>query len=177
MARYFLSLFLMISAIQAGLTQDFPQSWEGKWKGNLEIHTGKGLMQTIPMELHILPTADSARHTFTIIYGAGEEASPRNYLLETVNPEIGLYRIDEQNSIKMEAYLLGNKLVQIFEVEGQRLISTTEKTGKKTMIWEILAGPADPISVTGNTEIDGEQIPPVNTFPVQVMQRANLRKL
>lgn len=156
---------------------DFPASWQGAWKGQLMIYTGSGLAQELPMELHIFPLEEDTldRYTWTIIYGTDKEAGKRDYLLEPVRPELGIFRIDEQNDIAMEAYLLNGKFYQRFEVMGNLLLTTTEKQGDR-LIWEIISGKMDPVSVTGDTIIGTDTIPPVSTLPIQVLQRAELRR-
>ena len=169
--------FLLItlpSAAQEGKETDaFPASWTGKWKGNLKIYNADGLAQSVPMELHILPVDSAGIYTWTIIYGPDPEAGKRPYLLKPVNPEKGIYSIDEQNTIVMENYLLGNKLFGRFEVMGSLLLSTVEKRGE-TLTYEIISGSTDPASNSGDTEVNGEDIPPVKDFPVTVRQYAEL---
>src|SRR5690606_13464381 len=89
---------------------DFPYSWVGVWKGALNIYSQKGLQQTIPMQLHVLPSDTTGQYSWTIIYGPDLEAGRRSYVLKTVDATQGLYQIDERNSIVMEAYFFDNKL-------------------------------------------------------------------
>lgn len=154
----------------------FPVSWEGIWKGQLEIYTEQGLTQQLPMELHIQPIDSSANHTFWIIYGADKEAGKRPYELVTINAEKGQYAIDEKNSIQMEAYFLGNQLIQRFEVMGNMLITINEKIDDNTIVWTIISGSTTPISSTGKEEIAGEEIPEVKTYPIGVLQKAVLKR-
>ncbi|MBI5916361.1 MAG: hypothetical protein HY842_13370 [Bacteroidetes bacterium] len=155
----------------------FPESWQGQWTGTLEIFTPAGKVQELPMELHILPKDTLPRAwSYTIIYGADKVAGTRPYELVEVDSAKGQYLIDEKNSIKMEAYLLGGKFFQWFEVQGSLLFTSTELVGEE-LVWEIISGNMEPVSVTGNQLLDSEDIPPVKTFPVGVLQRARLRRL
>lgn len=156
-------------------TLSFPQSWEGKWVGTLEIHNASGLAQALPMELHLLPMDSVGQWSWTIIYGEDKDTGKRPYELHTINAEKGLYLIDEKNSIKMEAYYLGGKFFQWFEVQGSLLLTSTQLVGEE-LHWEIVFGKSEPASVTGDQAIDGEEIPAVKTFPVHGMQRAVLRR-
>lgn len=173
--RPILLLLLTISSFTSWAQASFPAAWQGQWVGNLEIFTAGGKAQEIPMELHILPFDGSANHSFNIIYGEDKEAGKRPYELVTLDAAKGLYLIDEKNSIKMEAYLIGGKLIQWFEVEGSMLYTTTELVGE-TLHWEIVAGSSVPVSTTGGTHINGEDIAPVKTFPVNVLQIAELKR-
>lgn len=165
---------LHLSAQTDSLT--FPASWSGKWIGTLEIFTAAGKQQDLPMELHILPIDTSERYTWTIIYGEDKVAGMRPYELVTVDEKKGIYTIDEKNSINMEAYLIHDKFFNRFTVMNSTLLCTNELRNDSTMVWEIISGSTEAVSTTGGTVIDEEDIPPVQAFPINVMQRAILTK-
>lgn len=152
----------------------FPLSWFGNWVGTLEIRNAKGV-QRVPMELDLSPTDSAGIYNWSIIYGADRKAGLRAYQLRTLNAAKGLYQVDEGNSIKLESYLLGNKLFCSYTVEGNSMVVTEEKRGDE--IWfEIIFWKEKPISETGGVLINGEAIPKVRTFPVVVSQRAILKR-
>jgi hypothetical protein len=153
----------------------FPSSWFGTWEGVLNIYNAKGLSQSIPMSLELGATDTLGRCKWHIIYGADREKGLRPYYLETIDASKGLYRNDEMNSIKMEAYLLGGKLFSTFSVEGNLLTSMQEKVGD-TMLWEIVFGKEKEVSITGNQVVKGDSISAVKTMPVIISQRAVLKK-
>ncbi len=153
----------------------FPASWAGEWAGKLEIFTATGKAQELPMELHILPLDSSGRYSFTIIYGEDKIAGVRPYELLSLDPAKGTWLLDEKNSIKMDAYLLGGKFFQWFEVEGSLLLTATELMGEE-LWWEIIFGSATPISITGGQKAGEEEISAVKTYPVKVLQRAKMRR-
>ncbi len=155
-------------------TADFPASWVGNWKGELKIYTGRGLGQTIPMQLRIHPVNDST-YTYGIVYGPDEKSGLRDYQLDIIDAKNGIYRIDEKNTILMDSYLLGGKFYSTFEVLGNYLVSTTEIIEGK-MIYEIISGDTEAISITGNAEHNGEPIPKVKSYPVRVRQIAILER-
>lgn len=152
----------------------FPLSWFGTWAGTLEITSAKGV-QRVPMELGISPTEKDGIYNWAIIYGEDRKAGLRAYQLRTLNAAKGLYQVDEQNSIKIESYLLGNKLFCAYTVEGNAMVVTEEKRGDE--IWfEIIFWKEKPISETGGEQVNGEAIPKVRAFPVVVSQRAILKR-
>ncbi len=179
--RHSLLIALLFSSFhlfsQAGDSLSFPASWAGDWTGTLEIFNGKGLVQTVEMTIEIqkIDTSSSGRYTFGLVYGSKEQ-DWRPYELVPVSPERGIWRVDEKNSIQMESYLMGPKLLCWFTVQGSRILCTYEKTGPDTLIFEVLSGTEEAISTTGNTKINEEDIPEVKTFPFSVFQRAVLRK-
>lgn len=162
---------------QTADTLKFPDSWAGDWTGTLEIFNSKGRVQTVEMtiEIHKIDTSTTGRYTFGLVYGSKEQ-DWRPYELVPVHPERGLWRVDEKNTIQMESYLMGPKLLCWFTVQGSRILCTYEKTGPDTMIFEVVSGTEEAVSTTGNTKQKDEDIPEVKTFPFSVFQRAQLHK-
>lgn len=172
--------FIFLSATHFGWSQQdslsFPQAWEGIWKGDLAIYNAKGLAQKIPMELHILPIDSSDNYTWKIIYGEDKVAGLRPYELKVVDAQKGHYVVDEQNSIALDAFLLGGKLFERFSVMGSMLLATTE-VRDSVMYYEIISGSETPLHTTGDTVIDEEEIPAVGAFPIVVRQYATLKRI
>jgi hypothetical protein len=175
---FFASLFLLLLIPTAyGQQAEFPESWSGNWKGTLEIFNGKGKVQSVEMtiELHKIDTSKEGRYTFGLIYGSREQ-DWRPYELVPVAPEKGIWKVDEKNSILMESYLYGPKLICWFVVQDSRILCTYEKINDDTMIFEVISGMETAISTTGNTKQGEEEISEVKTFPCSVFQRAVLHK-
>lgn len=172
---FLIILILFYQNLQAQ-QQSFPKSWLGKWSGTLEIHNAKGLAQSVPMQLRILPTDSTNRYTFTIFYGEDTIAGKRDYELVALDESKGFYAVDEKNTIVMEAYLLGGKLYNRFEVMGNLLLATTELVNEN-LIYEVISGSLEPVSTTGNQAFKGQDIPPVKAFPVNVRQVAVLKRM
>ncbi|HKK79536.1 MAG TPA: hypothetical protein VJ933_07900 [Phaeodactylibacter sp.] len=173
MKTYLFLLFLWIGLsanAQDSLQADFPAKWVGVWTGELNIYSPQGLQQSVPMELHILPR--DSFYTWTIVYGQ----QPRNYLLKPLQPKQGLYLIDEQNSIGMEATLINGKLYSRFEVMGNLLLSTVEQQADGRLRYEIISGSLEALSTSGGIQEEGEDMPEVKAYPVNVQQLAFLRK-
>ncbi len=172
--------FLNFNLLPAQNTIDslrFPAAWEGEWRGELEIFNAKGKVQSLPMELHILPIDTlPSTWTWTIIYGEDKEAGKRAYELHEMDKAKGLYLIDEKNTIKLEGYLLGEKFYQRFEVMGNLLMTSTEMVSENELHWEIISGKLEPVSTTGGEAFKGEEIPPVKAYGINVFQRAILRR-
>jgi len=169
---------LTIQAVagQGADTLTFPASWAGSWHGDLEIFNARGKVQTVPMwiEIQKIDTSTTGRYTFGLVYGS-READQRPYELVPVDPEKGLWRVDEKNSIVMESYLYGPKLLCWFTVQGSRVLCTYEKR-ENDLLFEVYAGPEAAVSTTGNTKLGEEDIPEVKTFPFSVFQRAVLER-
>lgn len=158
-------------------TLPFPAGWVGHWAGNLDIYSSKGIAQTIPMFLEInkIDSSLTGRYTWGMTY-VSKEKDWRPYELVPLNPARGHWRIDEKNSIAMESYLFGSKLLCWFVVEGNRILCTYEKAAPDTIIFEVMSGKELPASTTGNTRQGDEDIPEVKTYPFQGFQRALLKR-
>jgi hypothetical protein len=173
-----LFFFLAVAYCTAASAQtDFPASWTGNWTGQLDIFNGNGKVQSVQMtiEIHPLDTSTTGRYAFGLIYGSKEQ-DWRPYELVPVDPKRGFYRVDEKNSIVMESFLYGSKLLCWFVVQNNRILCTYEKTDAETMVFEVVSGNEKPVSTTGKTTQGAEEIPEVNTYPVAVFQRAVLKK-
>jgi hypothetical protein len=181
--RFLLICFSMLCAQQQGLAQapadslSFPESWAGDWVGTLDIFNAKGKAQSVAMqlEIHRIDSSREGRYTFGMVYGSKAQ-DWRPYEIVPVAPERGLWKVDEKNSIVMESYLLGPKLLCWFVVQGSRILCTYEKTDANTLIFEVMAGPEKAASSTGNTKQGEEDIPEVQTFPFAAFQRAILKR-
>lgn len=169
-------LFLPLAGAFGQADTTFPAAWAGMWEGTLEIYNAKGLAQTLPMELHILPIEDSDKYTWKIIYGEDKEAGARPYIIQAINAQYGHYQVDEQNTILLDSYFLGGKLFERFEVMGSLLLTTTELRNPDLLVWEIISGPLDPLAVTGDSVVEGDTIPPVSSYRIHVLQRALLTR-
>lgn len=155
--------------------KDFPKAWEGKWKGQLEIFGPQGKVNEVEMELHILPS-DSTDYTWTIIYGPDKEKGKRDYIIRMTDPKKAQFEVDERNSIYLDAYLLGGKLFERFEVMDNMLLATTEMVGEE--LWfEILSGTMLNPRSTGNTTHGEDEIPEVKSYQVNVFQKAVLKRI
>lgn len=180
----FMLRFLLVICAFAGLnhsfaqkdTLSFPASWEGNWKGTLDIYGGSGQTQSTAMELeiHKIDTSET-RYAFGLVYGS-KSNDYRPYELYPVAPKSGIWRIDEKNSIVMESYLYGPKFLCWFVVSRSRVFCTYEKVDENTIIFELYSGIEAAISTTGNSMAGSEKIPEVRTFPFSVFQRAILKR-
>lgn len=156
--------------------KEFPAEYVGVWKGDLEIFNAGGKVQTVPMELHILPIDDTT-YTYTIIYGEDKEAGKRDYLLRAGNRGDHHWVIDEQDGILLDNFYVGGVLHGPFTVMGSRLYSSLEARDN-CLIYTISSGRAEPFRESGTTvEQDGKsQDIEVASFGVSNFQRAWLRQ-
>jgi len=152
-------------------TEIFPRSWEGIWKGSCRAEKPGGGSHVFAMELHVLPTRDPQRMTWKLVYGEGEMQQARNYELITVDKKAGHFKVDEKNSIEIDAYLVGNALYSNYSV-GNSLISVTYSKKKDSIHFDLLSWKMkDPVKSGGK-----EGIPIVSAYPLEIVQHAVLEK-
>ncbi len=177
--KLFLSVLItfLLGIQMTAIAQDsFPESWVGDYKGELLIYGVDSTKMKVAMELKIEPTKKDSIFNWTIIYDFNGEKEVRAYELIVVDRDKGLYKIDEKNSIIIEAYLHNNSiLTSYFKVSDSFIIATYTKESDY-LIFEIISAKSKPVSMTGNKVMDEEKIPEVETYPVNGRQKAILER-
>lgn len=148
----------------------FPEDYLGVYKGVLEIESQNG-NQSIPMEFHLKATDSVNKFNYTIIYVINDKPSPREYTLIVTNRDKGLYKIDENNGIILDARLVGTTLTSVFEVQDNLLI-TTERFFNTYMTFDIVFS-AKSQSIVTTAENEGIN---VTSYPITTTQTARLEK-
>ena len=156
--------------------ESFPQNWLGHYKGDLLIYDADSVRIKLIMELSISKTNVDSLFDWSITYDFKNKKDVRAYSLVLVDRTKGYYKIDERNSIEIDSYLHnGNILTSFYKVEESYIIASYTKI-EETIVFEIIAGKSTPISTTGNQMVNEEEIPQVDTFPVNGRQKAILVK-
>jgi hypothetical protein len=152
------------------IVKQFPEDYLGIYKGKLEIDNPRG-KQSIDMEFHLKATDSSHVFNYTLVYVINGKPSPRNYTLKVVDKEKGLFVVDENNGIILDAKYVNNTLYSVFEVQGSLLI-TTERFFDDYMIFEIVVMGKENKKTTLATEDNTEVI----SYPISTTQTAKLIK-
>ena len=128
--------------------QNFPQSWEGIWKGEMKIWQENREVNAFPMSLEISPK--DSTWNFIINYQRDEhKLDVRTYSLITINASTGHFAIDEHNSIILDSYLNGNCFYTSFGGLGSELLTRICKN-EATLEYEISSVKSAPIRVSGD---------------------------
>lgn len=168
-------LFIAITLISFGLRAqqyEFPKDWLGTWSGELEIFSGLKKVNSIPMTLEISEQESTDRLKYFITYADDLRA----YYLHAVDSAKGHYLLDEKNGIQIDTYLIGDQLISTFEVMGSLIHTRSYRTGS-ALQYEIVAGRIEPVSISGDTIMGQDTIPPVQAFPFTVSQLATLTRV
>jgi len=156
--------------------QSFPESWIGNYKGGLSIYGVDSVRMKIKMNLDIVKTANDSIYDWTITYDFKGKKDVRAYSLIIVDRQKGQYKIDEKNSIVIDAYLYNDKIfTSFFKVMESYVIATYTKE-ENDIVFEIISGKSEPVSTTGNTKQGEEDIPEVVAYLVNGRQKAVLKK-
>jgi len=175
----FIILTGLIGLSPAIAQDNFPSDWSGNWSGNLEIYNATGKLTEVAMllEIHALDTSKTGRYFWGMAYGS-KDNDWRPYELVPLQPEKGLWQVDEKNGIRMESWYIHGKLLCWFVVSGSRILFTYEKTGSDTMLVEVVTGAETVYSTTQNSPSDAEpDVYEVKSYPFSVFQRAVLRRI
>lgn len=160
------------SSVDYDVPLNFPLDWIGDYEGPLKIYNTKGGIDTISMRLVIDYPNAQGYFPWTIIY---DEIDIRPYGLEVINADQGLYRINEYNSIELDAYLIDRHLITRFSVMQNDLIIDYEHTGD-AIVAQFYISRIKNLNITGGEVIGQDTIPKVSTYPLSVYQKAILKK-
>ena len=68
--KLLIPIFLMVGQLLGQIESDslaFPESWIGDWKGELEIFTTQGEVQSVSMQVKIHSTEEEGTFSWTLI--------------------------------------------------------------------------------------------------------------
>ena len=166
-------IFLLVTTLtfaqeEKVLNYNFPEDFLGDYSGPLVIYNGAD-SQEITMKFSLSVADEPGVYNYVLEY---EGQPARNYLLKTLDAQKGLFQVDEQNNIVLDARFSGNTLVSIFEVQGN-LVTTTERFFPNHMEFEVTMVKIDSPNLTGGSS---DEIPEVKSYPVRVYQKAVLER-
>ena len=151
----------------------FPMSWIGHYKGQLNIYPDNKNVSSFEMALRIGAADLSGHYPWTLIYN---NEDVRAYGLIELDKEQGLYKIDEYNSIRLEAYYKGDHFISKFNVMGSDLLVDYEKIGEDIRIRFYISSDKS-VSQSGGEVFATDTVPTVKAFPILVFQEALLKKV
>jgi len=173
-----ITILLLMSCATFYAQNSFPESWLGNYKGDLHIYGVDSIKMNIKMGLDIVKTSKDSIFDWTITYKMKDKKDVRAYSLIVIDSQKGIYQIDEKNSIVIDGYLHNdNVFTSFFKVMTNYIIATYTKNEDGTLTFEIISSKSIPVSTTGNTKFKNEDIPEVNTYPVNGRQKAVLKKI
>jgi hypothetical protein len=123
-------LFLIISFFTTCVSaqSNFPTSWQGIYKGDLNIFTTDSVAMKVQMHLAIAPTENDSIFQWKMTYIFNGNEDVRDYQLKLVDASKGHYIVDENNSILIDTYYRNGVLTSFFEVEKSFIISEYTKS-------------------------------------------------
>ena len=162
-----------IKRAEAGV---FPASWIGRWKG--DAATGNAQRsQKFTMELVIAATDKPDRFTWTMVYDGEAGRQERPYTLVIKDAARGVYAIDENQGIVLDASLLDGGLYTHFVVQGYRTVTRTKLeragTAEEHIAVEMITTVDGDATTTGNAG----GVPAVRTWLPVSLQRATLKRV
>lgn len=172
--RYLLLLILLNISLTC-LAQNnatWPDDWLGTWEGELLLEKpGQDSARHFPMALEISLTDTPGVWNWIITYGTGEKQDLRPYLLVAKDSSYSHFIMDEQNSIFLDQYRIGNRMYSRFSVDSTMLVSVS-KIEADTMEAEIWTSPLKG-EKTGESLPDGSSYD-IRSFPLKGVQTSRL---
>jgi hypothetical protein len=164
------SIFFSFTAIAQ--QNQFPKSWEGNWKGELQWYkTGQAAPQKVNMELRIQPGDSSHKYNWQIIYG-NDNKDNRPYTLIAKDTANGHWVIDENNGIVLDQYWVANKFCGAFTVQNSTIINNYWMQDDKLIV-EFYNISAKPIATTGQGT---DSSPKADSYKIGSYQKAVLQR-
>ena len=155
-------------------SQTIPTEWMGKWEGTVDIWRFNEKIDSFPMSLEISPR-DTA-WSFIISYDKNQNKPDiRKYQLIKVNQPQGHFAIDEQNSILLDTYLVGDCMFTKFSGMGNDL-QTRICLSNEQLEYEITSSHSAPVRISGNEVIGKDTIPEIRSYDVFTIMKAKLKK-
>lgn len=175
--KYVYCILIFLFAIDIAAQSSFPDSWLGNYKGDLLIYGTDSVRMKVKMHLDIAKAEKDSVYNWTLTYDPKGRNDKRAYQLVVVNKEKGHYKIDEKNSIILDAYLKnGNILTSFFEVNKNYIITTETMQKDGSILFEVISGNASKPNKTGKSIYKGKEMPEVFSYLVNGRQKAILRK-
>ncbi len=150
--------------------------WLGEWEGTLYIYKNNEKPKEVKMEVRHFTTDTLGTYGWFLIYGEDKIAGRRSYFLKTIDEDKGHYTVDEKNSIFLDTYMIGNKMISTFDVEGSLISSIYTLLNKEEMMFEIIYSNTNDANISGGSEVEDEEIPKVLSYKVGTYQKAILKK-
>lgn len=166
-----LSLFFLstIHAVQAQQA-NFPATWAGVWKGELQWFKGNAREpQKVHMELRIAATDTAGQYTWQLIYGDSAQDN-RPYILMPKDTAAGHWVVDERNGILLDQFMRGGRFCGAFTVMGTTILNSYEVQGD-TMTVEFYSYASKAITESGNGT---DESPKVDSYRMAGFQKALL---
>ncbi len=177
--KNFLLFFFVLVASSVFAQQKmavFPDDWLGVWRGRLEVRTPKGVVQELPMRFELTAADSSGVYNWLLVYELGEETDTRPYTLMPADSTGTHWIVDENNGILLDGWVFGERFVQYFTVNGSYILLSLEYRNEDELFWQIIAGQEESMRESGGKEVEGEEIPVVQSMPVGNVQSAVLKR-
>ncbi len=156
-------------------TELLPSEMTGVYEGKVKIYRQNVLQEEVAMKLEIDQDSIERGISWVMTYGEGEEKSVRPYSVRTINAASGHFEMDEHNGIVLHMQKVLDQYYSYFHVENSLLEAVYTFQDGNTIVFEIKMYHIDVNHTTGDNDFEGDRIPAVKSFPLQVYQRAVLK--
>lgn len=157
----------------------FPAAWVGRWRGPALHRRPASPDRAFSMELRIAPLESRDGFTWTIYFSASPSPSDitaddlaRPYELHPIDASNGHWRIDEKNTVLMDAFHVGEALHSRFEV-GESVVDARYAMRDGAIEVLLTTFGSSPLTTSGS---EGD-VPSVASFELRTVQSARLERV
>lgn len=168
-------IFFSVAGHSQEKSDILPSEMKGVYHGLLSIYKDNVLLQELLMKLEIDQVPTERGISWVTTFGEGGEASERLYSVRTINAATGHFELDEHNGIVLHMQKAGSQYFSYFHVDRSLLEASYTFEDYNTVIFEIKMYHQEVNYTTGDNDFEGERIPAVKSYPLQVYQKAVLK--
>ena len=159
----FFALMCLHSFVKAQVS--FPDKCLGSWKGVMYIYSQGVLRDSVNVKMTIAKTDSPNAWIWKTEYLSAKMPQTKDYILRLKDKDKNIYITDEGGGVELNNYVVGNKMYDIFEVQGITLTSSYEIIGQN-LLFEVTSGKRLETSPQG-----------ITNFSVSNVQRVIFQKI
>lgn len=175
MKHFLLIIIVFLYSLSSYSQNVFPTSWQGNYKGDLQIYGVDSVAMKLTMKLSISKKTDSIyQWKMTYIFKGKEDV--RDYEVIIKDAKKGHYIIDEKNTILIDAFYKTGIFTSFFSVQDSYIVSTYSRK-ENDIVFEIVSANGKKPNISGAQKYKNEDIPEVKSYLVNGRQKAILKKI
>lgn len=132
-------LLFLFCELRLASQAEFLKSYEGIWRGKLEIYHSTSIVQEVPVQLSIIRSDSTNDWIWRTEYFSVQNPIVKDYRMKIHESKPGVFLMDEGDGIQLLHYRFANQLVCFFQTDGISIFSTYEIVADR-LIFELFSG-------------------------------------
>lgn len=159
--------------LQDTLLFQFPYAWLGNWMGDLKIYYPASMQQSVPVDLHILPTAVPARFVWAITF----DSVVKNYELVIQDSAMLVFSLNNNNETEVMSSLIGNHFINRMYANGKIIESEYTLISKDEMMFVMRVEKGHPEFPENNPGIKPDSVISVGKPEIEALYEGKLERV